>query len=204
LGVNSTPSFYLYNERIPNPSNLEDFRTLIKAALLKAPKTEELMLGEKVHEHVDLKIYLNGKALDLTQSKYQSDEENELNPNTHLHDGNGEVVHKHRDGVTLGYFLDSLKISLSKDCLILDTGEKYCNDDANELKFLINGQRSELFAEYELTDLDRLLISFGPRNESLDSQIKSVSDEACKYSEKCPERGPAPTENCVGGLGSEC
>jgi hypothetical protein len=35
-------------------------------------------------------------------------------------------------------------------------------------------------------------------------QISSISDLACMYSEKCPERGTPPTENCVGGLGTEC
>lgn len=204
LGVNSTPTFYLAGEKIPNPRSLEDFRTLIKAALLTAPRSDELSLGEKTHEHVDFKVYIEGKQLDLTQEKYQSNGTDEINPNVHMHDGNGEIVHKHRDGVTLGYFLNSLKITLDKDCLTLDTGEKYCNDENNELRFFINGQASTQFESYELSDLDRVLISYGSRTESIQEQINSVSDLACIYSEKCPERGEAPTENCVGGLGTDC
>ncbi len=204
LGVNSTPSFFLGGERIPNPRTLEDFRTLINAALLKAPKIGEEALGEKTHEHADIKIYLNGQQLDLTQEKYQSTEEKELNANTHLHDGNGDVIHKHREGVTIGYFLKSLGIEFSQDCLVLDTGERYCTDEQNELKFRVNGQANGQFGQYEFMDLDKILISFGPKEEDISTQLQSISDDACMYSEKCPEKGTPPTENCVGGLGTDC
>jgi hypothetical protein len=60
-----------------------------------------------------------------------------------------------------------------------------------------------MFGDYEFTDLDRILITYGDMAGVAD-QISSVSDLACMYSEKCPERGTPPTENCVGGLGTEC
>lgn len=204
LGVNGTPTFFLNGEKIPNPKSPEDFKTFIQAAILKAPKPSGQELGEKVHEHADLKVYINNKSLDLTQAKYQSTEEKELDPDTHLHDGNGNVVHKHRKGVTLGYFFKTLKIDFSKDCLVMDTGERYCNNETNELKFLVNGKSSDSFGSYEFSDLDKILISYGPKAEVLSSQINSISDDACLYSEKCPERGKPPTENCVGGLGTDC
>jgi|GEM_PF-167791 len=204
LGVSGTPTFFLNGEKIPNPKSPEDFKTFIQAALLKAPKPSGQPLGEKVHEHADLKVYINGKSLDLTQVKYQSTEEKELDPDTHLHDGNGDVVHKHRKGVTLGYFFKTLKIDFSKDCLVMDTGEKYCNNANNELKFMINGKPNNAFGNYEFSDLDRILVSYGPKDEGVSKQIESVTDTACMYSEKCPERGKPPTENCVGGLGTDC
>lgn len=204
LGVNSTPTFFLAGEKIPNPRNIEDFRTLINAALLKAPKIGEQALGEKTHEHIDLKVYLGNKELDLSQTKYQSTSEDEKDPNVHVHDGNGEVVHKHREGVTLGMFFKSIGISFDQNCLVLDTSERYCNDESNELRFLVNGQNDSRFANYELNDLDRVLINYGPKNENLESKINSVTDQACMYSEKCPERGTPPTEGCVGGLGTDC
>lgn len=204
LGVNSTPTFFLAGEKIPNPRSIEDFRTLINAALLKAPKLDEQALGEKTHEHIDLKIYLSDKQLDLSQAKYQSTAEDEKDPNIHVHDGNGDVVHKHREGATLGMFFKSIDISFDQNCLILDTGEKYCNDEKNELRFLVNGQDDPRFASYELNDLDRVLINYGPKDESLEAKINSVTDLSCMYSEKCPERGTPPTEGCVGGLGTDC
>ncbi len=204
LGVNSTPTFFLAGEKIPNPRNIEDFRTLINAALLKAPKIDEQALGEKTHEHIDLKVYLNDKQLDLSQVKYQSTNEDEKDPNVHVHDGNGDVVHKHREGATLGMFFKSIDISFDQNCLTLDTGEKYCNDEKNELRFLVNGQDDQRFANYELKDLDRVLINYGPKGENLETKINSITDLSCMYSETCPERGTPPTEGCVGGLGSDC
>ncbi len=204
LGVNSTPTFFLAGERIPNPRTLEDFRTLIKAALLTTPTAEELVLGEKTHEHIDLKVYLMGEQLDLSQDKYQETADNPLEESVHMHDGNGDVVHKHRQGATLGLFFQSLGMTLREDCFITDDGKRYCNDTNNELRFFVNGQESNLFDIYELHDLDRVLLSYGPRGANLQSQIDSVSDLACIYSEKCPERGSPPTEGCVGGLGSDC
>lgn len=38
LGISGTPTFFLNNEKIPNPKNPEDFKTFIQAAILKAAK----------------------------------------------------------------------------------------------------------------------------------------------------------------------
>lgn len=204
LFVDGTPTFYLNGQKLNNPRTVDDFRTLIKAALLNAPQPTQEARGEKAHEHADIKIYLAGKKLDLSQAKYQSTEDKELDPDIHLHDGNGDVVHKHRQGVTLGDLFTSLKIQFNKDCLELDTGVKYCTDETNSLKFMVNGKANDQFDKYIFTDLDKILISFGPKTDSLEAQLRSLTDDACMYSEKCPERGKPPTENCVGGLGDDC
>lgn len=202
LNVNSTPTFFLGGEKIPNPQSIGAFKTLVDAALLKQPLTSTG--GQKVHEHADLKIYLNGKALDLSAAKYQSTDDKPLDPDLHLHDNNGTVVHKHKTGKTMTDFFKSLKMDLTDTCLTLDTGTKYCTSTTNSLKFMVNGVAKTNFPAYEFADLDRILISYGPTNQNLDSQLSSVTDLACVYSETCPERGKPPTEGCVGGLGSDC
>lgn len=202
LGVNSTPSFFLGGERIPNPQSIEAFKTLIEAALLKEPAGAGASVS--VHEHADLKVYLAGRPLDLSVAKYQSTDDAPLDPDMHLHDGNGEIVHKHKTGKSMSEFFGSLKIDLTDTCLTLDTGSKYCTDATNSLKFFVNGEPKSDFANYEFRDLDRLLISYGPVNQSVQAQLDSVKDMACMYSETCPERGTPPTESCVGGLGSDC
>ncbi len=204
LGVNGTPTFFLNGEQLQNPKSPEDFKTLIKAAILKAPKPNEQQLGEKVHEHADFKVFLSGKAFDFTKAKYQDSKTNPLSAEAHLHDGNGDVTHKHRKGVTLGYFFNTLGVTFDNTCFVTDIGTKYCNDDTNTLKFYVNGKANDTFGKYEFSDLDKILISYGPKEEAIDSQIKTVTDMSCMYSEKCPERGKPPTENCVGGLGTDC
>lgn len=203
LGNTGTPSFYLNGQKIQNPRSLEDFKTLIQAEILKAPKAEVKPLGEKVHEHADFAVYLNGEKFDFTKAKYQSSDTNPLDPDAHLHDGNGDVTHKHRKGITLGYFFDSLGMKFDNQCFATDDGKQYCNTSDKKLRMFVNGKENTAFGNYEFTDLDRILITYGDETGVAD-QITSISDDACLYSEKCPERGKPPTENCVGGLGTEC
>lgn len=208
LKINGTPSFFLNGTKIQNPRTKEDFTTLIQAEVLKAPVVkadEEKPLGEKVHEHADFAVYLNGKKFDFTQAKYQSSETNPLDPEAHLHDGNGTVTHKHRQGVTLGYFFKSIGMEFTNECFTLDSKESFCSSSDRKLKFYVNGQPNNEFGKYEFTDLDRILISYGNESEAeITTQLDSIRDDACLYSEKCPERGAPPTENCVGGLGTQC
>ena len=42
-------------------------------------------------------------------------------------------MHKHRKGVTLGYFLETVGMKFNNNCLILDDKTEYCNNDKNEL-----------------------------------------------------------------------
>lgn len=208
LKINGTPSFFLNGTKIQNPRTKEDFTTLIQAEVLKAPVVKtvgEKPLGEKVHEHADFAVYLNGKKFDFTQAKYQSSKTNPLDPEAHLHDSNGTVTHKHRKGVTLGYFFKSIGMDFTNECFTLDSKESFCNSGDKKLKFYVNGQPNGEFGKYEFTDLDRILITYGSEGEAtITTQQSSIADDACLYSEKCPERGKPPTENCVGGLGTEC
>lgn len=80
----------------------------------------------------------------------------------------------------------------------LDTGEKYCSDATKTLKFFVNDEPKVDFISYEFSDLDRILISYGAETEEqIKLQLNAVTDMSCMYSDKCPERGKPPTENCV-------
>lgn len=203
LGVNSTPTFFLNGEKLQNPASYEDFATLVKAAILKNPISQAP--NEKYHTHYNFKVVLNnGQAIDFTQNKYQSTEDKELSEDTHFHDGVGDVVHIHKKGVTLGNLLTSLKMNLTKDCLTLDTTEKFCNTDTEKLRIFVNGKEGKSFETLKPNDLDKILLVYGDPKEDIKPLLDSVADTACIYSEKCPERGKPPTESCVGGLGTDC
>ena len=185
LGVNGTPTFFLNGEKIPNPKSPEDFKTFIQAAILKAPKPSGQALGDKVHEHADLSLFINGKQIYLQNRP----EFFEKDPDIHSHKDTEEVIHKHKTGVTLGKLIDSWKTNLP-----------------SSVTWYVNGQKQESdFREYEFKDLDRIVLSFSDSNFiPTQDQILKTTDRACVYSEKCPERGKPPTENCVGGLGTDC
>ena len=164
---------------------------------------DERLVGD-VHMHADFKVILHGEAYNFTQEKYMSTEARPLSPFTHLHDMVGEVIHKHMSGITLGDFFESLGMSFTKTCFTLDDGTAYCNDETNSLKLFVNDKLNTKFDQYELEDLDRILITYGSESEEeLEVQLKTVSDAACIYSETCPERGsPPPESSCTGSEGA--
>ncbi len=189
LGINSTPSFFINNERIRNPASLEDFDALIKAAILKAPQPN--VAGESAyHIHANIRVIIDGKPIDFSQEKYQSKEGAELNEFIHFHDGIGNVFHVHKKGMLLSDLFGSFGMTLS----------------GKPLALYVNGTLNPLNEAYEPQDLDRVLVVSGGAisDTALQAQIAGVPDDACIYSEKCPERGTPPSEECVGGLGTDC
>ena len=185
LGVSGTPTFFLNGDKIPNPKTPEDFKTFINAAILKAPKPSGQSTGEKVHEHADFALYVNGKRILLQDSPDYF----EKDPDIHSHKGTEEVIHKHKTGVTLGQLIDSWKADFPK-----------------EVNWYVNGKKQTgNWRGFEFKDLDRIVMSFSSTAAGIsDKQLSEVTDRTCVYSEKCPERGKPPTENCVGGLGTDC
>lgn len=152
------------------------------------------------HTHVDFAVYLDGEKYDFVQEKFMSMEGNEKNPYTHLHDMDGNVIHFHAEGVSLNDFFQSIGMRLTQNCFRTETGQNYCNTTEKTLKMFVNGNQNNAFGTYIPNDLDRILISYGDETPNeLQEQLDSVTDNACYYSEKCPERGIPPLESCSGG-----
>jgi protein-disulfide isomerase len=192
VGINSTPSFFINGKRITNPRSYEDFKKLIEEAKKSNPVIQSEG-AEPYHTHFDIKTYINGVSINFAEKKYQSSSDNPLDPGIHFHDGEGKSVHIHKEGSTLKMLFDSFKLAFPAD-----SGNK-------TLKVYVNGQVSTELLNYVPNDLDRILITYGSETgPALTTQLNSVTDVACIYSEKCPERGSAPSEECVGGVGTEC
>jgi len=202
-GINSTPSFVVNGSLIKSPGSLEEFRTIIDGALASVPLPENE--SSQYHAHADFLVYINGEKVDFSVPKYQSTDENHLDDYVHIHDQNGDIMHFHSEDTGIGEFFTSIGFGLTDSCITTDDGQEYCTDDENELALYVNGQKNEQISTFVPRDLDRLLIYFGPKNNSLlQTYLQAVPDEACIYSEKCPDRGSPPDEDCVGGLGTGC
>ncbi|MDP2973614.1 MAG: hypothetical protein Q8N60_01045 [Candidatus Diapherotrites archaeon] len=156
-----------------------------------APETE-------VHVHADFKVFLDGVDYNFAQEKYMTSEAQVKSLRVHLHGMDGEIIHVHAKGVTLGEFFGSIGMQFNPNCFTLDSNERHCSDKIKTLKFFVNGAQNNMFENYEIRDLDRILVSFGSENgEALQEQLNSVSDRACIFSEKCSERGTSPPESCT-------
>jgi len=173
---------------------------IVGKVLLDGGTAPEIGVVGDVHYHADFAVYLNGEIYNFAQEKYMSTENKSLSNFAHLHDMNGNIMHKHALGITLGFFLETLGIKLDGHCLVLDDRTSYCNEGNKELKMYVNGKHNDEFAEYDIQDEDTILLSYGEvSEEELQEQIESVSDEACIYSLTCPEKGTPPEEaTCIG------
>ncbi len=157
------------------------------------------------HTHGDFAIWIDGKQLDLSGEQYMSgssdetEHSQELSQYLHLHDGNGHVLHRHKPGLTLGEFVDSLpgmhygeNKLVFRDCLHCQYAK-----GTFEVRLFVNGTENPAGSTYVFSDLDSLLITNATDPVELRMQQRSMTDDACLYSKTCPERGKAPTEGCI-------
>ncbi len=149
------------------------------------------------HTHADFAVFIEGDRIDFSQEKYMSTDTDPKHPYTHVHDGNGNVMHRHKPGVTVGEFFASLNITLTPDCFTLDTGEQYCNDGEKRWTMFVNGEETPIDPAFAFQDIDQILLTYGSSDDEAAAQLKRLTDDACLYSQTCPERGTPPKENCI-------
>ena len=136
------------------------------------------------HIHANIKVYLNGQALDFSQRKYQV-----ATSYIHFEDGMGDVIHVHATGLALEHLFHSIRMDFTNNCIFYE-GQNYCNEGDKKLKFYVNGQTNNEFGNRIIKDLDKYLISFGNENESdIQKQIESVTNLAPHYSSQSQYSG---------------
>lgn len=127
------------------------------------------------HIHQDWKMYINGKSIDFSVPKYQKPHINQL---THMEGGDGDIIHVHATGITMGFFLNSIGIKIDNNCLTMDTGEKYCNEGNKALKFYVNGKPNNEWGSYILNNLDKILVHYGNEtDDQIKQQLSSITDK---------------------------
>jgi hypothetical protein len=138
---------------------------------------------EFYHVHTDFAVYINGRKMDFDSSIYS-----ERDPRIHLHIRNqygDSVIHVEARDVNLGDFFDSLGMKLTENCF-RTRSVNFCNDGSRTLKMYVNGIRNNDFGNYEIKDLDRILITFGNEaEEEIKKQMDSVTRVSCISSNKC-------------------
>ena len=131
------------------------------------------------HSHSDFKVYILGKPLNFDSARYQV-----MERLTHVENNDGDVLHIHATGITLGFFLQSLGLNLNNECITTDTGNQYCNLGKATLKVYTKNQFSNWVqiydpADYVINDLDKMLVSYGRESEEeIKEQQASVTDKA--------------------------
>ena len=152
---------------------------------------------DEVHVHSDFIMHLDGETIDFSLDKYQTTNQQTVHQHIHLHDNNGEVIHRHAQAVTLGEFFGSLGFILGTDCITTPDGTEYCTNDKASVAVFVNSEQIEDAPNYVNQEEDRILIYYGAlSSDRLPELLNSITDTACIYSGTCPERGVAPPESC--------
>ncbi|MBI4360397.1 hypothetical protein HY572_01345 [Candidatus Micrarchaeota archaeon] len=162
---------------------------------------------ENQHVHADIKVYVQGQAVNFSEYRFQSSVEQPLTEFIHFHDGNANIVHLHASGVALSYLFKTFGGFLNQTCLQVAAGEPmHCAQNPSHtlklgpdtLKFYLNNQSVSDLSAYPFKDLDQILISFGPSGADVSQEIASVTAEACIPSKKCepPEGYDVHAETC--------
>ncbi|TSC57119.1 MAG: protein-disulfide isomerase [Candidatus Peregrinibacteria bacterium Greene0416_62] len=169
------------------------------------------------HTHTDFAVWIDGKKLDFSDEEFMSESESDQtgedhdahghkhHPYLHLHDGNGYVIHRHKPGLTLGDFFASIQIGIDGACYTsfapMADGE-ICGD--HPFRMFLNGEEMPVTMEYVFEDLDQILFTNADSNEEVRKELQQMTDDACRYSQRCPWRGEAQAENCIADPAVPC
>jgi len=157
------------------------------------------------HTHADFAVWIEGKQIDFARDEYMSgsskdtEHKGALSLHLHLHDTNGHVIHRHKPGLTLTEFFNSMPALRyqGNDFKFLDCFTCQHAAGTYPVNLYVNGVEKPEGSAYVFQDDDKLLVTDTTDPVELRKQIRMVTDEACLYSRTCPERGDPPAESCV-------
>lgn len=157
------------------------------------------------HTHADFAVWIDGQQLDFSGPEFMSGTSDENDPDheknhkyLHLHDGNGHVIHRHKNGLTLGEFFSSLSWSGSGyRGNIYHLADSPAGDEGYTVRLFVNGIENAKGASYVFNDGDHILITNATDDAEVKHELSLMTDDACLYSKTCPWKGAPPTENCI-------
>lgn len=133
----------------------------------------KLMVGKK-EENVDYKasfaIFTNGTFRVFTAPMYHN-----LSEDVFIQADNPNVIRVKKAGTTWDDFFRTLPFKLTKACLTTGTGETFCSGENGQLKFYLNGEKTDNLLEQTIQNGDRALITFGEEDETqIQKQLEQV------------------------------
>lgn len=131
------------------------------------------MLGDE-HEHASLLVKIFGDKFDFSAPSYQV-----KSSWIHFEGRDGNTIHRHSSGVTLGYLFESLGIGLTDKCYNFPDGRQFCTNDDYSIKFFINHDQVPDIREYVISEDDRILISYGNENSTqIEQQLEELNSQS--------------------------
>ncbi len=128
------------------------------------------------HSHAGILVKIFGDNFDFSAPAYQI-----KSSWIHFEGNDGTTIHKHATGVTLGYLFETLSLGLDDQCFTFQDGRSFCTDDEYSLKFFINGEEVDDIRDYEISEDDKILISYGAETpDEIESQLLELEAQELK------------------------
>ncbi|NIP62936.1 MAG: protein-disulfide isomerase [Nitrosopumilaceae archaeon] len=125
------------------------------------------------HAHASILVRVFGDKFDFSLPAYQI-----KSSWIHFEGQDGNTIHRHATGVTLGYLFDTLNLQVDNECFIFQDGREFCTNEDYTLKFYINGQRVDGIRDYVINEGDRILISYGAETqEEIQQQLEELNNQ---------------------------
>ncbi|RNJ79229.1 MAG: protein-disulfide isomerase [Nitrosopumilus sp. H8] len=125
------------------------------------------------HTHTAILVKIFGDKFDFSTPAYQI-----KSSWIHFEGSDGTTIHKHAEGVTLGYLFETLALKIDEECFVFTDGREFCNDDQYTLAYYVNGEPVEDIREHEPMEGDRVLVSYGAETpEQLQSDLLELESQ---------------------------
>lgn len=125
------------------------------------------------HVHASILVRIFGDKFDFSSPAFQI-----KSSWIHFEGQDGDTIHRHSTGVTLGYLFETLGITVNDECYIFPDGRPFCNNDDYSIKFFINHEQVQGITGYVINDDDRILISYGDESqEEIDAQLLELDNQ---------------------------
>jgi len=135
-------------------------------------------LGDE-HEHISLLVRLFGDRFEFSSPAYQI-----KSSWIHFEGADGNTIHRHSSGVTMGYLFETLGLTLTDECYVFKSqqGERdFCTDDNFSLKFYINHQQVDSILEHIGQEGDKVLISYGNETpDEIEEYLQELDTQAIR------------------------
>ena len=132
-------------------------------------------LGDE-HEHASLLVRIFGDKFDFSVAPYQI-----KSSWIHFEESDGNTIHRHASGVTLGDLFDTLNMEVNSQCYIFPDGRQFCTNEDYSIKYYLNHQLVDGINDYVIQDGDRILITFGNETpEQIEEQLIELDSQVIK------------------------
>lgn len=120
-----------------------------------AQTSPQITAEDKIDTKAFYEIYTNGTKRTFTDPMYHNQ-----SPDVFIDASDPTVVHVTRKGITWSDFFATLPMTITADCIITGTGQEFCTNQGESLRFYINDTEYADALFQEILDGDKLRVVY--------------------------------------------